>query len=110
MASQEEFEALKGRIEELENKLAAAQPAAASAKPEITAEELQAFVKVRDVIAMDWGENCGINECMRCVVNRCVTACVTRCITVCSFECTCGPCNVGPMGLGNLGRFGGLGG
>lgn len=109
MAGQEEFEALKGRIEELENKLAASQEAV-GARAEITAEELQAFVKVRDILATDWGDNCGINECMRCIVNRCVTACVTRCITVCLAECTCGPCNLGQFGGGSLGRFGGLGG
>lgn len=109
MAEKEDFEFLKGRIEELENKLAAVSGPAV-AKAEISADEVQAFIKVRDVIAADWGENCGINECMRCIVSRCVSVCVVRCITACIFECSCGPCNQGPYGAGGLGRFTGLGG
>ncbi|MBK8459717.1 MAG: hypothetical protein WAS07_02935 [Micropruina sp.] len=115
MASQEEFDALKGRIEELELKLqGAAAAASAPAASALTAEELQAFVKVRDVIAADWGENCGINECFkprlcwRCTV--CTTCSVCRACAVCVNECTCGPCNNGPMIPGGFERFGGLGG
>ena len=108
MPSQEEFDELKGRIVELENQLKgrAVQRDVSS----ITPEEMQAFVKVRDVVAGDWGEFCGINDCFRCVVQRCLQLCIVRCIQVCIFECTCGPCNQGQVGGGGLGRFGGLGG
>lgn len=113
MPDEREFEALKGRIVELENQLKAGQ-----VKREVTdlsAEDLKAYAKVRDVIAADWGEFCGINDCYRCVT-RCTvctvcSVCVGRCIQVCINECTCGPCNVGGLGnIGDLGgRFGGLG-
>ncbi len=110
MASQEEFDALKGRIEELENKLAAA-GASASATAAFTPEEMAAYQKVRDVIAADYGDFCGINDCFR--PQRCIKLCdyfcVQRCIQRCIFECTCGPCNIGPM-TGGIERFGGLGG
>ena len=107
MSSQEDFDALKGRIEELENKLAAAASGASSKS--LTPEELQAFVKVRDALAADWGENCGINECFRPrLCWRPCTAC-TAC-RACIFECTCGPCMNGPLSQGGLERFGGLGG
>jgi hypothetical protein len=79
---------------------------------DLSADEIRAYQKVRDVIAADWGEFCGINDCFRCIINRCL-----RCYTPvpipiprpCDFECSCGPCNVGGMG-GGLGRFSGLGG
>lgn len=114
MPSQEEFDELKGRIVELENKLAQSGTAAArTTAADLSAEELAAFAKVRDVIAADWGDRCGINDCYRCVVTRCVTNCIQLCWERCIFECTCGPCNVcgvGGVGGGNIGRFGGLGG
>lgn len=115
MATQDEFDALKGRIEELENKLqAASAPGPTAASAALTAEELKAFVKVRDVIAADWGENCGINECFkprlcwRCF--PCTTCSVCRACAVCINECTCGPCANGPIVQGGFERFGGLGG
>jgi hypothetical protein len=110
MSNQEEFDELKGRIVELENKLSKGSATRESAAG-ITAEEIQAFEKVRDVIASDWGEFCGINDCYRCiVVQRCVTTCIKTCYSPCIYECTCGPCNIGGFGGGNVGRFGGLGG
>jgi len=79
---------------------------------DITAEEMKAYQKVRDVIAADYGEFCGINDCFRCIGlcggARCVSCFVcARCIN----ECICGPCGPVLGGLaGTLGRFSGLGG
>ena len=75
---------------------------------DLTAEEIRAFRKVRDIVAFDPDTVCGINECFKCV-NICrvnpVCVAVCRVCRVCDFECTCGPCNIGGRG----GRFGGLG-
>jgi hypothetical protein len=88
----------------------------------LTPEELQAFAKVRDMIAIEGGGFCGINDCFRCVISQCVTTCVARCIhhciqqciqpciQPCIFECTCGPCLAGGQVGGGIGRFSGLGG
>jgi hypothetical protein len=118
MPSDEEFEELRGRIVELENQLAQ-RGAARQDMASLTPEELQAFAKVRDMIATDVGQ-CGINDCFRCVVSHCVGTCVfrclhqclcVRCIQPCIFECTCGPCLAGgQVDLGGIGRFSGLGG
>ncbi|MEE6272306.1 hypothetical protein [Georgenia wangjunii] len=106
MPDNEEFEALKGRIVELENQLK--HQSLKREVPELSAEDLQAYAKVRDVIAADYGEFCGINDCFRCI-QRCVQVCVARCIQPCIYECTCGPCNLGQGGGPVAGRFGGLG-
>ena len=111
MPSQEEFEELKGRIVELENRLKG-EGAAAVAEPELTPEEIKAFLKVRDRLGADWGENCGINECFRPPVLRCISRCVVTCFAchpVCA-ECTCGPCIMSGGGVGGVSRFGALGG
>lgn len=103
MASQEEFDELKGRLENLEQQIAGAVP------QQFSEEELAAFRKVSS--AMQFGEFCGINDCFRprlCVTTVC-TACRT-CWVPCIMECTCGPCNQGPIAGGGLQRFGGLGG
>jgi hypothetical protein len=103
---------LEARIVELEQKLAAV-PTRPQAT-QITAEEVQAFHKVKDLIATDWGEFCGINDCFRLCV-RCQGGGGTasfRCITRCINECVCGPCSVcagGGFGSGG-GTFGGFGG
>lgn len=110
MPSQEEFDELKGRIVELENQLREREVKRDISS--ITAEEMQAFVKVRDVIAGDWGEFCGINDCFRCVIQNC-GVCIVRCLPPpCIFECNCGPCGVCQVGrsAGGAGRFAGLGG
>jgi hypothetical protein len=78
---------------------------------DISADELRAYQKVRDVVAADWGEFCGINDCFRCIVVRCirydpVPIPIPR---PCDVECSCGPCNIGRFG-GGMGRFSGLGG
>ncbi|WP_152189445.1 hypothetical protein [Georgenia satyanarayanai] len=110
MADEAEFEALKGRIVELENQLKTQQ--VRRGVKDLSPEDLQAYARVRDVIAADYGEFCGINDCFRCI-SRCTVCavCVVRCLEVCIHECTCGPCNVGGLGsIGNAaGRFGGLG-
>lgn len=88
--------------------------AASSSRPDVkdlTAEDIAAFRKVRDVLAFDPDTACGINECFKCVsLCRVCQVCqvcqqICRVCRVCDFECTCGPCNLG----GFAGRFGGLG-
>ena len=111
MPSQEVFDELKGRIVELENALNGRR--VRRDVSDISPEELEAFKKVRDLLAGDWGEFCGINDCFKCVVS-CVqcSLCVTRCVLCtppCVVECTCGPCIMQGPGPGGPGRFGGLG-
>jgi hypothetical protein len=119
MPSDEEFAELKGRIVELEN-LLSQRAAVRQDMAALTPEELQAFAKVRDLMAADTGGFCGINDCFRCVISHCVTTCIARCIQCaqciqciqcvqCIFECTCGPC-LASQGGGGVGRFSGLGG
>ena len=105
MPSDEEFEELKGRIVELENQL---KQRSTKRVTDITPEEMATFQKVRDVIAADFGDFCGVNDCFRCIV-QCIQLCIVRCIQVCIFECTCGPCNPGTVGTTGVSRFGGLG-
>ena len=102
MPSQEEFDELKGRLESLEKQVAG------GAAPQFTDEELAAFRKV-SAAAADFGDFCGINDCFRprlCSGSVCVVC--RSCWTPCIFECTCGPCNQGPIIGGGLQRFGGL--
>ncbi|HMQ36941.1 MAG TPA: hypothetical protein PKE46_04255 [Micropruina sp.] len=103
MASQEEFDELKGRLESLEKQVAA------GAAPQFTAEELAAFRKV-SAAAADFGEFCGINDCFRPRLCSTVCSVCRSCWVPCIVECTCGPCNQGPIIGGGLQRFGGLGG
>jgi hypothetical protein len=105
----DEMEALKARVAELESLLGAQRR-----EPEFTADEMAAFHKVSAVLAGNWGDFCGINDCYRPPVVRCVNFCITRCITVCIVrcinECSCGPCNVGggiPGGISRFDQFGG---
>ena len=97
MADEDRIKALEGRIAELENMLT---QRAKRPVEDLTAEELQTFAKVRDVMAADWGEFCGINDCFRCRVCRtCVVCRICRVCRVCDFECVCGPCVIdGPLG------------
>jgi hypothetical protein len=79
---------------------------------DIKPEDLQAYVRVRDIIAGDI-DDCGINECFRCIgschsCRVCATCAVCR---ACVVECSCGPCGYGGGGLrGNIERFRELGG
>jgi hypothetical protein len=106
--SNEQVKQLELRIVELEKKLELATKRTSTAK--LSAEELKAYTKVRDILAADYGDFCGINDCFRCVVVRCggYTSCVTRCIQRCIQECTCGPCNIGYLQQG-LNSFSNLG-
>ena len=78
---------------------------------DITPEEMKAFQKVRDAIAFDPDNSCGINECFKVPVTFCRTCrvcqvCqVCRVCKICDFECVCGPCIMSAPG----GRFGSLG-
>ena len=74
----------------------------------LTADELATYRKVRDVIAADYGDFCGINDCFRCNIFRCGGGPSLCRPVVCDIECSCGPCNIGPIG-GGLRRFSGLG-
>ena len=100
---------LQARVVELENALkavTAAKPAA-----DLSAAEIKTYLKVREALAFDPDTASGISEFGRGVVFRCVvTPCIVRCIVRCIFECSCGPCNIGGIGGGGLGRFSELGG
>ncbi len=102
----DEVEALKQRVAQLEMQLQARRE-----PQDVSADEIRAFRKVSELLAADWGEFCGINDCyrppiLRCVINPCIVRCVVRCIQ----ECTCGPCNLGQAGLGGISRFEQFGG
>lgn len=79
----------------------------------LSADEIKAYHKVREVLAADWGDMCGINDCFRCIIARCVTRCVivTRCVVRCINECACGPCAMSSadVGLGGIARFSDIG-
>lgn len=104
----EDSKSLELRLAEIEKKLDAL-ATRRTAVASLSKDEIEAYRKVRDVLAADWGDFCGINDCFRCVqlCARCVT---TRCIVRCINECVCGPCNLGGGIAGGLGRFEGLGG
>jgi hypothetical protein len=110
--SDEQIKKLELRIVELEKKLESATKR--SAVGSLSEEEIKAYNKVREAIAADWGDFCGINDCFRCIVVRCggggggVGRCIVRCIN----ECSCGPCAIsfGDYATNGLGRFGGMGG
>lgn len=107
--SDDQVKKLELRVQQLEQLLASAPQRTQAAS--LTADELKAYQKVRDVIAADWGEFCGINDCFRCIILRCGTSrCVVRCVVRCINECVCGPCIQGDLGTfeGGLSRFGGL--
>ncbi len=106
MADEGKQQDLELRIVELENQLK--QLRAGRGTTDLTPEEIQAYIKVRNSLGIDPDLECGINECSRCIVLRCYAPCITRCIRVCDVECICGPCNIGGLGGGG-GRFGPLG-
>ncbi len=106
----DEMKELSLRIEKIEKMLEgiAAERAPAA---DLTKEEIQAFRKVRDVVAADLDLFCGINDCFRCIIMRCQRICDVVCDVICrpcDVECSCGPCNVGGL-RGRVSRFGGLG-
>ena len=110
MAEQRNAEALEMRIAKLEQLLQGAQRQEAV---NISADEMKAYQKVRDVIAADFGDFCGINDCFRCIVRciRCFNCFVCQVCRRCDIECSCGPCGISGGGMsGSLGRFSGLGG
>jgi hypothetical protein len=98
---------LEGRIDRLEKMFMAGPKREAV---DLSADEVNAYLKVRDVIAADYGEFCGINDCFRCMLCRSCSVCrVCRICRMCDVECICGPCNIGGMGggAGDFTRFGG---
>jgi hypothetical protein len=99
---------LEMRISRIESMLESM--VARSEAADISAEEVKAYRKVRDVIAADYGEFCGINDCFRCVISRCAQLCQIACLACrpCDVECVCGPCIRSGLG-GNLNRFSALG-
>lgn len=108
MADPEDIKKLELRISRLESVLEKVVPTRQAV--DISAEEMKTYQKVRDVVAADWGDFCGINDCFRCIVRcfRCFSCYVCR---RCDVECICGPCNPGlGAGLvGGLSRFSGFG-
>ena len=114
--AEDRIKKLELRIQELEDQLGSQR-----ARPELedlSADELKAYVKVREMLQVDWGDFCGINDCMRCIVrlcDRCIrwpSETISRCVHTCGciFECFCGPCNPGGFSSGGGGRFSQLGG
>jgi len=113
--AEDQIRKLELRIKELEDQLQTQR-----AQPEVSdlsADEVKAFMKVREMLQVDWGEFCGINDCMR--INRLCDRCIrwpsetiSRCVHTCGciFECFCGPCNFGGFSAGGGGRFSQLGG
>ena len=112
MADDDRMSKLELRLERIE-KLMERAVTARQAEP-LSAEEIAAYRKVRDVIATDYGEFCGINDCFRCIIVRCVRICQVLCdricIRPCDIECTCGPCGFSGAARGGVRRFGVLGG
>ena len=109
MAQDDDLKKIDLRISKLESML---EKALASRQPtDLSADEIKAYYKVRDVVAADYGEFCGINDCFRCNIIRCVR-CYTppRLCTFCDVECSCGPCS-SPGGRfgGNIRRFSDMG-
>ena len=104
----EPIKKLEARIVELEQALSKVPRRGEPAN--VSAEELKTYQKVRDALAADWGDECGINECLRCIpcIRVCGGGASFRCISKCINECICGPCNVCSTGGG--GGFGGFGG
>ena len=102
-AKDDELAQLRARVEQLEALLTARRE-----PTDLTADEIAAYHKVSGLLAADWGDFCGINDCYRPVFHHCYTACfrcITRCINECISECNIMP----PMGVaarrGGLARF-----
>lgn len=79
---------------------------------QLSDDEIKAYLKVRDVVAPDYGQFCGINDCYRCVIVRCISNCQALCDVSCSpcdVECSCGPCNIGGGLRSRVNRFGSMG-
>lgn len=107
MADDEALSALEGRIAALENALAGKTQQKVA---DLSDDEIAAFKKVSDVLAADYGEFCGINDCFRCRICTVCRACVVcRVCRVCVVECSCGPCMIGGPGggVGGFNQFGG---
>ena len=105
--AQDKLKDLEGRIEKIEQSLSGGMTREAV---EISPDEMKTFMKVRDVIAADFGEFCGINDCFRCTLCRSCFVCGTcRICRACIVECTCGPCLRGGTmgGVGDFTQFGG---
>ncbi len=83
---------------------------------DVSADEVKAYKKVRDLVAWDPDNTCGINECQPCVILRCIKDPISLCACIkcapCDVECSCGPCNMcgyGTLGSSGSSKFGGLG-
>lgn len=112
MGDEDRVEELELQIKELSEKLNAVTGGGGRRVADLTEEELATYKKVQDIVAADWGEFCGINDCFRCIqICRVCRVCqVCQVCVACVHECSCGPCSGGTIGGGGLGRFGGLGG
>lgn len=100
------------RIERIEKMIEGIAIERAPVKSDLTKEEIKAFRKVSDMVAVDFGHFCGINDCFRCIVVRCQSICQVVCDNICNpcdVECSCGPCGLGGGLRGRVNRFGGMG-
>jgi hypothetical protein len=106
----EERNELEGRIERLEQMLGSGMQREAI---DLSADEIKTYIKVRDVIAANYGEFCGINDCFRCLLCKLCSSCQTchtcatcRICRICDVECIC---SMGTRsgGMGDFMRFGG---
>jgi hypothetical protein len=99
---------LEGRLERIEKALGSRM----QREPvDLSADELQAYIKVRDVIAADWGDFCGINDCFRCTLCRSCSVClVCQVCRLCDVECICGPCGIRGAAGGGIRDFRQFGG
>jgi len=105
MADEKDLKSLEMRLTKLENAIGRLVESRKAA--DISAEEMKAYMKVRDSLEPDF---CGPNDCMRLCYPRgpifrcfrCIQICIVRCIN----ECNCGP----GTGGGFSGGFSELGG
>jgi hypothetical protein len=109
MAADPGMKDLKLRLERVEAKLDAlgGEPAVSA----LTEADITAYHKVQNAFWEDG--SCGINETSPCVL-RCNVVKGSKIVPIkikfCDVECICGPCNIGPGGIGGAARFRGLGG
>jgi hypothetical protein len=105
----DDLKKINERLDAIEQALQGASARARVA--DLTPDEVQAFAKVRDILAFEPGGDCGINECFRCITfcRPCSTCSICSVCRPCDIECICGPCNICVIGT-RAGRFGNLGG
>jgi hypothetical protein len=93
----QEKKSLDIRIAEIERKLdELTKTMSSGGELRASKEDIETFNKVlKASLATDWGEFCGINDCMKCIIVVCRGGGGGFCsqCRACIFECSCGPCN-----------------